>query len=104
MEPGDSKNYTCIPTTDVVGNSKNGSSYKHYVIGTYEYDDVVRVMIIIIYYYKYCNNNYLHELIFSTWNWAHTFKYIFLLGRYYVQFYKYMTYYTGCQDVTKNSW
>ncbi|XP_026818813.1 uncharacterized protein LOC113557470 [Rhopalosiphum maidis] len=32
MEPGDSKNYTCIATTDVVGNSKNGSSYKHYVI------------------------------------------------------------------------
>ncbi|XP_026804415.1 uncharacterized protein LOC113547993 [Rhopalosiphum maidis] len=35
MEPGDSKNYTCIPKTDVVGDSKNGASnkqYKHYVI------------------------------------------------------------------------
>uniref|UniRef100_A0A2S2NBE5 Ig-like domain-containing protein n=1 Tax=Schizaphis graminum TaxID=13262 RepID=A0A2S2NBE5_SCHGA len=35
MEPGDSKNYTCMPKTDVVGDSKNGSSYKqykHYVI------------------------------------------------------------------------
>ncbi|XP_025190793.1 uncharacterized protein LOC112591252 [Melanaphis sacchari] len=32
LEPGDSKNYTCIPTIDVVGNSKNGTSYKHYVV------------------------------------------------------------------------
>ncbi|XP_060853047.1 uncharacterized protein LOC132930939 isoform X2 [Rhopalosiphum padi] len=35
MEPGDSKNYTCLPKIDVVGDSKNGSSnkqYKHYVI------------------------------------------------------------------------
>jgi hypothetical protein len=52
MEPGDSKNYTCSPKIDVVGDSKNGSSnkqYKHYVIGTYyEYDYAVRVIIIII--------------------------------------------------------
>lgn len=33
LEPGDSKNYTCIPTTDAVGGTKNGTSYKHYVVG-----------------------------------------------------------------------
>ncbi|KAE9539672.1 hypothetical protein AGLY_004924, partial [Aphis glycines] len=30
LEPGDSKNYTCIPK--MVGDSKNGTSYKHYVV------------------------------------------------------------------------
>ncbi|XP_022182330.1 uncharacterized protein LOC111042121 isoform X2 [Myzus persicae] len=32
LEPGDSNNYTCIPTTDGVENSKNVTSYKHYVV------------------------------------------------------------------------
>ncbi|CAH1736627.1 unnamed protein product [Aphis gossypii] len=32
LEPGDSKNYTCTPTMDMVGGSKNGTFYKHYVL------------------------------------------------------------------------
>ncbi|CAH1736626.1 unnamed protein product [Aphis gossypii] len=34
LEPGDSKNYTCTPTMDMVGGSKNGTFYKHYVLVT----------------------------------------------------------------------
>ncbi|XP_029346458.1 uncharacterized protein LOC115034267 [Acyrthosiphon pisum] len=33
LEPGDSNNYTCIPTMDAVGGTRNGTSYKHYVVG-----------------------------------------------------------------------
>ncbi|CAI6363057.1 unnamed protein product [Macrosiphum euphorbiae] len=32
LEPGDSNNYTCIPTMDAAGGTRNGTSYKHYVV------------------------------------------------------------------------
>lgn len=45
LEPRDSKNYTCVPSMDVEGKLKNGSSYTHYVIGkthniNYKYDSL----------------------------------------------------------------
>lgn len=33
LEPGDSKNYTCIPYTGAIRNSKYSTSYTHYVVG-----------------------------------------------------------------------
>lgn len=36
LESGDSKNYTCVPTTELVENSKTiKNAYTHYVIGTF---------------------------------------------------------------------
>lgn len=36
LESGDSKNYTCMPTTELVENSKTiKNAYTHYVIGTF---------------------------------------------------------------------
>lgn len=36
MGPKDSKNYTCLPDTDTVSNSKSDRPYTHNVIGTYD--------------------------------------------------------------------
>lgn len=43
LEPEDSKNYTCIISNNGIKSKKKENSYKHYVIGRYQY-------------YKYNNN------------------------------------------------